>query len=340
MNHTIKIICLSLIGLMSLSGCAKLERKKAEREVLLVEVRQAGDLSAQAVRTYVGEIRSAEEMPLYYPLGGELTALYVKNGDHVVAGTHIADIDSTQAYSLFLSARAVLQQAEDGYKRLQAVYEKGVVSDVQWVEMQTNLEKAQQSEIAARKQLANCHLTAPVAGVISGLNVYVGQQLMPGQTVCQLMNIGKLEVAFSVPEQDIANIQIGREVQVEVTAVNYKASGVIVEKNVSANPIAHTYTIRAALSMEGPLPGMVAKVHIATAEEQNEHIILPGRCIQTTPNGHVVWVVNEGKAERRAITVTGYAAEGVEVSEGLSRDDLVVVAGYQKLYSGAEVRYE
>lgn len=333
MKQLAYILC---AGMVLLASCSKIVNKKpAERPVLTVGVLAVDQLEGTPSQAYVGEIRAAQEVPMYYTLGGEVKAIYVKNGQQVRKGQAIADIDSTQAYSLYQTAKAILQQAEDGYQRLQQVHEKGVVSDVRWVEMQTDLEKARQNEILARKTLQDCHLKAPIDGVVSGMDVLAGQHLLPSQAICHIMGLQNVEVSFSVPEQDVANIAIGSSVMVDVPAIEQKIAGKISEKEMVANPVAHTYTIRASLQEKGPLPGMVAKVHITSAD--NKGIIIPGHCVQTTPQGPCVWVAENGKAVRRQITIEGYQANGIAVASGLSLQDSLIVSGYQKLYSGAEI---
>jgi len=341
MKRHILLLCAAVL----LIGCNKVaEHLPGKRQsapiAIPVEVLSAGDnTSATAViRSYVGEVKAGAEMPLYYPLGGQLLALHVANGDRVRVGQAIADVDTTSAAALHQTALAVLRQAEDAYERLRQVYDKGVVSDVKWVEMQTNLEKAQQNELATRKSLQDCHLVAKTDGFVSGLDVHVGQQLMPGQQVCRITDTRTLSVEFSVPEQDVADIRVGTPVKVDISAIRAVLDGRVSEKAISANNLSHSFIIRASLNAaaENPLPGMVCKVNISSCSI--EGIILPGRCIQTTPDGPCVWVIADGKAERRHITVDGYTAQGVQVSD-LPEGSLVVISGYQKLYNGAEVTY-
>lgn len=334
---------LILIALLCLS-CSKISDKlpgkqSAAEQSIAVEVISVGSNANASTHTYVGELKASEEMSLHYPLGGELIALHVRNGENVKEGQLLAEIDDTQAKSLHDAAMAVLKQAEDGYERLQKVHSEGGIADVKWVEMQTNLEKARQNEIATRKNLNDCHLKAPYDGVASKINVHVGQQLMPGQSVVTIMNMRSLEADFSVPEQDVQRLQVGQEVDICISAIgNRMLSGKIIEKSLSANPVAHTYTIRASVkgsNSDGLLPGMVCKVNVS--ESANEGIILPGECVQTTPQGPAVWVVTDGTVERRHITAERYVKDGILVSGGLQYGEQVVIAGYQKLYNGAKV---
>ena len=57
----------------------------------------------------------------------------------------------------------------------------------------------------------------------------------------------------------------------------------------------------------------------------------------TQKQGLSVWVISNGKAERRLIKMSEYVKNGVIVDDGLSNGDTIVVQGYQKLYNGANI---
>jgi len=337
MNKSL-IISTCFLAAVVLSACKNADSKKktvrpvAVRTIMLERSESAG------TRTYMGEVEAATGITLYHPLGGKLFALHVRNGQQVTKGQPIADFDDTQARSLHEASLATLEQAEDGYKRLLQVHENGGLSDVKWIEMQTNYEKARQQEIATRRSLEDCHLTAPIDGVISEADVHVGQQMFPGQTVCKVLGLRTLQVAFSVPESDVASFSIGDTVTMKLNALPEQAFlGKVLEKGLSAGAIAHTYLVKALILSPNQemLPGMIAKV--MTHKPLANGLVVPSACVQTTPEGLAVWVVRDGKAERQSIAKTMFVKDGILVGEGLHEGDQVVIAGYQKLYSGAFV---
>lgn len=328
-----------LLSALALVSCSKLH-KEEQRTVAPIPVKTlvVGFGSSASERSYVGEIEPLAEMPLSHQLGGQLTAICVKSGDRVSSGQLIATFDDTQARSLHEAAVATLRQAEDAYERLQAVHEGGGVSDVRWVQMQTDLEKAHQQEILTAKSLSDCRLTAPADGVVSELDVHVGQQLLPGQPVCKLLDVRHLQVRFSVPEQDVNRLHKGDTVSFTLSALPDRLfAAQITDKDVSAGALAHTYGVRAALLQTSSevLPGMVARV--LASGVGTEGIVVPAASVQTTQRGLAVWVVRSGRAERIPVGDTEFVSDGVRVGEGLMPGDEVITAGYQKLFAGAEV---
>lgn len=338
MKHLV-IVCLSA-SLLICSCTGKEKHTSAWSDTINVETLVVGDGSTPTERNYVGDIGSQREVSLSFLLGGTLTKVAVKNGDHVNQGQLLATVDATTATSMHAAAVATLRQAEDGYRRLEGVYREGGVSEVKWVEMQTNLEKARQAEVSARKHLEDCSIRAPFSGVVSCSDRQVGQEMRPGETFARVIDLNRLLVKFSVPEQEISQIRVGDEATAEVSALGDTPLTLrITDKSLLANPLGHTYCVEASIvpgDVKGLLPDMVAKVHVQLSAEGG--IVVPSDCLQTMPEGTVVWVVKGGKADHRLVAVGDFVRNGVVVKEGLAVGDTIVIAGQQKLYTGARVK--
>ena len=328
-----------IIGICLLFCGCKRKEKQPERTPLLVEVMVTDTVSGSMTRTYVGEVEEKLSVSLSFPVGGRVERVYVHEGDHVSAGQTLAVANSTNAQNAYNSAKASLQQAEDAYNRLKKVYEQGSLAEVKWVEMQATLEKARSMEQIARKQLEDCTLTAPISGVVSNCNAKVGGNMLPGEPAFTLLDMGSVSVTFSVPESEINSVGIGNEAYVCVPALNNRMlTGRITERSVSASRVAHSYQVKIAFPNpdKSLLPGMVCKVMLN--QPDNQGFVIPAKCVQTRPEGLSVWVVENGRAQRRLITSTEFVANGVLVSSGLHSGDTIITSGLQKLYINAECR--
>jgi RND family efflux transporter MFP subunit len=194
-------------------------------------------------------------------------------------------------------------------------------------------------EQIARKQLEDCTLTAPISGVVSNCNAKVGGNMLPGEPAFTLLDMGSVSVTFSVPESEINSVGIGNEAYVCVPALNNRMlTGRITERSVSASRVAHSYQVKIAFPNpdKSLLPGMVCKVMLN--QPDNQGFVIPAKCVQTRPEGLSVWVVENGRAQRRLITSTEFVANGVLVSSGLHPGDTIITSGLQKLYINAECR--
>lgn len=340
MQLILKPLCVVTI-LLALVSCGRKDKTPSGwSDTISVETMVICSANTPTERNYVGDVGSAQELNLSFLLGGTLTKVAVKNGDRVSKGQVLAETDGTSASSMHATALATLRQAEDAYKRLEALHREGGLSEVKWVEMETNLEKARQAEVSTRKHMEDCVLRAPHAGVVSCGTHQVGQEMKPGEPFARLLDMGHLNIRFSVPEQEISLINTGDTATAVVPALgNEELKLRITDKSLSANPLGHTYKICASIvsgSTKGLLPDMVAKVKVKLNALGG--IVVPSSCIQTMPEGTIVWVVKNGKAEHRLVTVGEFIRNGVVVTDGLEAGDTVVTAGHQKLYTGALVR--
>jgi RND family efflux transporter MFP subunit len=336
-----KTLLITALSALLLIGCGN---KKAQKQtfdpIIPVEISVIEQSNDNNLRNYVGTTKSEMELPVSFPLGGKLTGIYVKNGQHVKKGTVIARVDATSAKSIHDAALATLNQAEDGYNRLKQVHDEGGIPDVRWVQMETDLEKARQTEITARKHLNECTLIAPQEGFISMDKHTTGENMLPTTPFCRIIDMNKMIVEFSVPEKEIGIIQIGDKAEASFPGLNNLTKTLeIIDKSFVSNPMGHTYTIKAKVPVENKdiLPGMVAKIKLSLSEASG--IVVPSSCVLTMPEGADVWTVKNGKAYRRNIKVGGIVKNGVVVESGLESGDTIITVGYQKLYNGAKVSF-
>lgn len=301
--------------------------------------------------SYMGSIIARDEVNLSFSLGGEITLLNVQAGDRVKTGQLLAQVDDSSVRSTFEAAEATLNQAKDGYERAKKVYLEGGISEAKWKDIETQVAKAQSVYNVAKKRVDDCTITALFDGVISECNVHKGQNLLPGQTVVTLVSADKLSASFSVPETEISNISIGKDVNVIVSANNNQLlKGRISEKNSHASPLSHSYLVKAELSgsTKGCVPGMICKVETSSSSKRNvspstsatetaNEVVIPAACIQTRPEGHAVWVMRDGKASRQPVTTGGFVKNGVIITDGLQNGDSLIIEGYQKLINGMSI---
>ncbi|MBQ7631784.1 MAG: efflux RND transporter periplasmic adaptor subunit [Paludibacteraceae bacterium] len=336
--------CWLMVVLHSCSSPTK--QRKAEVTPLSVKTMVIGaQEDAVAYTRYVGTVEAIQETPLSLQSAGRVTEVMVQEGSAVSRGQVILRIDNTQAVNALRSTEATLHQAKDGYNRAQQVYAKGAITDQQMVEITSKRTQAQALYDAAKRQVEECELKAPCDGVVSGLDTRIGQTIVPGVPLLQLLDLSAYAVRFTVPENEIGGLTIGQKGLVECTTMDTVLACAITDKGLQANPLAHTYDVKARIQGGQPIlrPGMVCKVRMTnealTGPMTNDQsaIIIPAKCILLKPEGPTVWLKVNGVAVRRSVTIGGYQAEGVLITAGLQAGDTLITEGYQKLYMGCKV---
>ena len=287
------IFCIAASVIIVSSGCSgRAETAKTERLIPVKTVVLSGS-SATLERNYIGTVEEAFAASLSFPLMGAVERVAVSEGQRVNRGQLLAALNSETAQNSHNLAKATLAQAQDAYDRIKPLHEKGSVTDIQFVEVQTGLEQARAMEAIALKNVEDTRLYAPVAGIITNRYVEAGVNVTPGVAAFRLVSIDEIDVIAPIPENEISEITVGQSATVTVSATgNKQFSGTVHQKGVIANPISRTYDIK--IRLKNPqselFPGMVCRVVIARdgAEPQ---IVIPNKSVQTAPDGkRFVWL--------------------------------------------------
>ena len=152
-------VCLSL-----LASCGKKESKQEAVEAVNVKEMTVGESVTPAMDDnygYSGTVEEVSGASLSFTTGGTIMQLRVKVGDRVSRSQLIASVDPTQVSHSYEMAHATKMQAEDAYRRMKQLHDKGSLPEIKWVEAQSQLQQAVSAESIAKKSLADCNLYAP-----------------------------------------------------------------------------------------------------------------------------------------------------------------------------------
>lgn len=214
----------------------------------------------------------------------------------------------------------------------------------------------------AKDDLAKTTIFAPLTGRVIELNAEEGEVVVsgtmnnPASVIGTIADLSELLAVVDVDETEIVDVALGQEATVEVDAVPTATyHGRVIEVGSSGYPKPRqpdvTYfrvKVLIADADDRLLPGMSARVAIETAGHPDV-VAVPIQAVverkpaaaepaeagaAAEPGGEpekVVFIVEEGKAKRRAVT-TGIAdATQVEIATGLAGGEAVVTGPYRSL---------
>ena len=330
-------ILLSALIWISCSG--KKDENQAIRAVL-VKVVKVSESSYMNSRNYVGTVEAVSSSSLSFEVMGNVSKVFVTEGENVQKGKLLATLDKATLQNSYNASLASLKEAQDAYNRMKSLYDNGSLPEMKWVEVQSKLQQAVSMEQISRKGLKDAGLYAPFSGVISSKSIEPGMNVMPGIEVMQLADISTVNIKIAVPEKEISRVNKGQQAEVMVGALGDKLfTGVVSEKGIAANPLAHTYEVKIKLNNTSHelMPGMVCKVGVHSHETE-AGIVLPNHTVQLQPDGKkFVWVVKDNAASQRMVNTGDLTAEGVIITAGLQPGDEVIVAGNQKVSEGTKI---
>lgn len=290
---------------------------------------------------FSGTVEESNETALSFSVMGTVQSVYIKAGDHVKAGQLIASLDQTTISNNYQAAKATLNQAEDAYRRMKELYEKGSLPEIQWIETESKLQQAKSMEEIALKNLKDCQLYAPYDGVIAEKSIEVGQNVAPGIPIAKLIAVNELKVKIAVPETEIADISKQQKAIVKIPALNNQCfNGIVTEKGIAANPLSRSYEVKIKIldKSSNLMPGMVAEVTLKTSKQEKTLYIIPYHIVQLDEhNNSFVWINNHGKAQKRNIICGDFVSNGVIVLSGLNENDEIIIEGQQKVCENTKI---
>ena len=289
----------------------------------------------------LGTLAADETVAVAPEVGGRITAFRFKEGERVEKDAVLVELDPVIARAEVSQAQAALSLAEDSYERNRTLVQRGAGTQVNLEQATAQLATARANLAAAEARLTKLTITAPFAGVVGLRSVSVGTIVQPGQSIATLAGLDPVKLDFSVPELFLSAVRVGQNVDVAVDAVpGRRFQGRVFAIDPVVDPAGRALKLRATIpNPDGMLrPGLFARVDLTTGV-RDDAVLVPEAALLAAPTGagQAVYLVREGKAALSPVR-TGRRSEGrVEIVEGVSAGDEVVVAGQQQLRDGAAV---
>lgn len=323
---------------------AKMDPKKAaETKVKAVTVMP---LVAETFKHYVelqGSVDAKNNVMVTPKSGGAVTAMYVKEGDHVSAGTVIGKIDDSIMRESLEELKTQISLANTLYDKQKNLWDQKIGTEIQYIQAKNNKEALERKLATMNTQLGQSRIISPMAGVVDQVFVKVGELASPGVGVVRVVNLNNLKVVAKVSDTYAASVKKGDEVIVKFPDLNKEYTVKVTFVSASVDALSRTFTIEAALPSSKDLkPNMMAQVQINDATRKNA-IVIDQNLVQSTESGNLVYVAATGgnKKVARAKTVkTGLSYNGkIEILEGLAVGDQVITLGYQEVSDGQTISY-
>ncbi len=297
----------------------------------------------------VGSVRAEQGADLSAEVAGIVSAIEFKQGDEVKAGALLVQLRAEDDIAKLESLKSAAELARITYLRDQAQFEAKAVSrqtlDTDAANLKQALANAAQQQALVNKK----SIRAPFAGQLGIRRVDLGQYLSAGTAVVTLQSLDPVFVDFFLPQQTLAEIQVGQAVSVRTDAYPDEHFGgriAVIDPKVDADT--RNIQVRGVFKNPGHrlLPGMYASVSVAVGQPRR-YLTLPLTAITFNPDGATVFRVEQnGKdkqgnprlvARQNFVTLGETRGDQVAVIKGVSEGETVVTAGQIKLRNGSTV---
>jgi len=298
---------------------------------------------------------------------GRLAWVGITEGSHVRDGVIIARLESADYEAALHSAEANVAQldaqtvqAQRELKRAQSLRTQDLLSDAELESAQTRVEVATAQANAGRAQvrlaqanLENTRVRAPFTGTILRKDAEVGEIVAPSSAgggltrtaIVTMADLSTLEVEVDVNEAYIA--QIGGTQSARITLDAYpdtSFSGRVRQVVPTADRQKATVLVKVSILDRDPriLPEMGAKVvfdaHNAQVQAAPRRVFVPQAAVVSASGRSSVWVVEAGAVRRQAVDVGPTRGDRIEVRQGLSGGETLVLDPPADLKDGIKVK--
>lgn len=287
------------------------------------------DVLAQPVIA-TGMLGPKEEIGLSFKIGGVVARVLVDAGAAVAAGDTLAALDLSEIDAAVARAQSAADKAERDFARAKRLYADSVVTLSQLQDAETGVTAAKADLETACFNRRYAVIVAPAAGVILRRQTEPGELIAPGSSVFVLGSTARgVVLRVGLADRDVVRVQRRDSAVVRFDALpDREFAGQISEIGVAADPMTGTYRVEVRLPGTATLAsGLVGQAEIRPRAGRPV-ILVPVEALLEADGGRgTVFVLADGRAQRREITIAFLAGDRVAVSGGLDGVTQVITEG-------------
>ena len=292
-------------------------------------------------------IKTRKNIMIYPEFNGRLIKLNVSEGQKVKKGRLLALIDDAGLKDQLEQSKLQLDLAKTTFERTERLWEQKIGSEMMYLEAKTRYKSAFKQVSQIKQQLSRTKVYAPFDGIIDEIPARLGGNLVPGVTpILRIINLNSMYVESDVPENYLPNIIKGSKALVTIPALNQIQTTQIQLTGNYITPSNRTFRIEAPIKNSNGLikPNLNARLSIVDYTNPKA-ILVPQRVIREDAKGEpYVFVLkkpeeNQGyTTEKRKIISGKNKKEMIEITKGLTSDELVVDEGVSLVVENQKVK--
>lgn len=347
-NIIIIAVILGTLGLIAF----KLNQNKAANKAktdIVAEKNAAVSVKTALVKTedvsldFVanGNFAPIQELTFSAEKSGKVISVLVKEGDYVNVGQAMVIVRSDVINVNAQTAKAAYDNAKSDYDRYQNAYNSGGVTKQQLDQSKLALTNATNNLKQANINVGDTKVKAPISGFINKKFIEPGSILagMPATAMFEIVNVSKLKLTVTVNESQVASLKLGNTVNVTSSVFpdktfTGKITFIAAKADESLNfPIELEISNNADKSLKA---GMYGTANFGSKQKQHLKVV-PRSAFVGSVSSNEIFVVENGMAKLKKVTSGRIIGEQVEIVDGLSDGDTVIITGQINLQDGNTV---
>jgi membrane fusion protein (multidrug efflux system) len=286
-----------------------------------------------------GQIEAIQSIELRPEVSGRITDILVREGQLVADSTPLFKVDDAELKAQVAQADAERQLARQALERTKGLIAQNASSTSDLEQAEAKSRGADANYALLKTRLDRTVVRAPFGGAVGRRLVSIGTYVSNQTPLITLQSVNPQYASFDVPERYADRLSRGQLVSFQVAALpgkNFSGEVVFVDPVVSLPGRTILIKARVPNSEHQLQAGMFIEARLATNIRPNA-VVVPEDALLPMQGATFIWVIKQGKADRRQVGVGVRTAGWAEIQSGVEAGDSVVVGGAERLFPTAPV---
>jgi membrane fusion protein (multidrug efflux system) len=350
MKKNITIAFIIIVALASIGFV--LTKNKAENKAktdIVAEKNAAVSVKTTQVKTQEvsldflanGNFEPIQELTFSAEKSGKVISVLVKEGDYVTVGQTLVIVRSDVINVNAQTAKATYDNAKSDYDRYENAFKSGGVTKQQLDQAKLALTNAGNSLKQANINVGDTKVKAPIKGFINKKYIEPGSILtgMPTTALFDIVNVSKLKLKVTVNESQVASLKLGNTINVTSSVFPDKTFAGKITFIAAKADESLNFPVELEIENSGDKSlkaGMYGTANFGSKQKQ-QLTVVPRNAFVGSVSSNEVFVVQNGIAKLKKVTSGRILGDLVEIVDGLSDGDTVIVTGQINLQDGNAV---
>lgn len=255
----------------------------------------------------------------------------VQEGSVVKAGQGMVALNTDLLAAAYRRAKAAAEFDAKDLQRIAELNRGHVAAASELDQAQSKAQTSQATLDEAKAELDRTAIVAPLDGVVNRIPVEVGEYVQKGTEVAEIVAIDTVKVVVDVSSSDVGYLKVGSLQQIFAepegppVAARVTYVGALADESTRTTPVEITADNRDRKFHSGQIVMVRLK-----RQDLADAILIPLEAVIPLEDGKEVYVVEEGKAASRRVTLGILTGRRVQVTSGLAAGDQLLVGGGQR----------
>ncbi|NOU46370.1 MAG: efflux RND transporter periplasmic adaptor subunit [Bacteroidales bacterium] len=306
------------------------------KNAVAVTIRKATLLPLQSYLSVPSVLAAKEEAVISANAQGKISVLYFDIGSKVSKGQVIGRIDCEQKQISLQAIELTIEKLKQDYARFQDLFKGNAINETTVLDARYNYENTLLQAQQIKLQIEDANIIAPISGIITSRRLVAGEFATMGMILGTIVNPAKLKTSVFVNEKNILNLNINDEAVITsdvFPAKTFRSTVTYISPKGDEN---HNYQVDLLVNDKDNL--LKAGTYIKVRFDLNTKatvLQIPKKALVDGVKNPYVYVIEGNTAKQIKLVLGREFNENIEVLEGISAGNSVVIDGQINLMDGS-----